>query len=704
MAIYKNETVLYVRLFNNMYYFFVSESDRNANVNFIYQSIKLPTGVNVTFDFNHISHTNNRLVFAVEDTKHEQINANYVPGISDYSKLIFDQGAFGQISGVQPFMVVGSNPYTGVLKVFSANVLGANISSSIPIEVESAMKSIGGPSNSLNLEIGDSTATVSSPYVKPLTTIDAAFNNKTNEYDIYVGVVNVGGNNKFVLYTLNADYDGGSYFDKSGAPKIDGFIFKEIDEVSSVNKFINFNKKIYNFIFSSAIYGDAGAGASPTISHPLEIQKTDSSSSSLFKLSSTTKTVRGGSSLPAETSFTTGREDTNLKDKDLYYATWDTISTSIDDGIKLKIVCTTHQTPSMGSLYDDKLWFNKKPDLEFFVNKDGSDVKIYQPVDGSLNTITYFVTTTEPSSWTTSGTSLISESTTIGTLVDNTSHARMFVEGSHVRFYYKGFDNLATSKLILSRKYGVSLFPIFTQESKISETWVVPVNDNAFAPRGYNGLREQALYVYDENTSAGNTTPITYYNVSGPQNVEIYGHGLVNGVVFHTISPGLPLCFHENTPIMTEHGKVPIKDLKRGTMVQTLNGLKPLARLMINEYIIFGQEFVKFPAHCLGENVPTTDVLCTREHPLMFKFKTIAAKEFVGKVKGVEIVHSTSNQYNLLFEEQEYINIEGITFVSHHPNHSNNSLKIEEYFNPMKFRPGVFKEKLFKFEELQLVV
>jgi hypothetical protein len=697
MAIYKNETVLYVRLFNNMYYFFVSESDRNANVNFIYQSIKLPTGVNVTFDFNHISHTNNRLVFAVEDTKHEQINANYVPGVSDYSKLIFDQGAFGQISGVQPFMVVGSNPYTGVLKVFSANVLGANISSSIPIEVESAMKSIGGPSNSLNLEIGDSTATASSsPSVKPLITIDAAFNNKTNQYDIYVGVVNVGGNNKFVLYTLNADYHASSYFEKSGAPKIDGFIFKEID-VSSSNKFINFNKKIYNFIFSSAIYGDDGGGAGPTISHPLEIQKTDSSSSSLFELSSTTKTVRGGSSLPAETSFTTGREDTNLTGKHLYYATWDT--TSIDDGIKLKIVCRTHG--SMGSLYDDKLWFNKKPDLELFVNKEVGDIKIYQPVDGGLNIITHFDTTTEPSSWTIDGGTSLKAGTQIGTLVDNTSHARMFVEGSHVRFYYKGFDNLDTSKLILSRnKNGSS--PIFTQESKISETLVVPVNNNAFAP--YDGLREQALYVYDENTDAGNTTPITYYNESGPSNVEIYGHGLVNGVVFHTISPGLPLCFHENTPIMTEHGKVPIKDLKRGTMVQTLNGLKPLARLMINEYIIFGQEFVKFPAHCLGENVPTTDVLCTREHPLMFKFKTIAAKEFVGKVKGVEIVHSTSNQYNLLFEEQEYINIEGITFVSHHPNHSNNSLKIEEYFNPMKFRPGVFKEKLFKFEELQLVV
>lgn len=86
----------------------------------------------------------------------------------------------------------------------------------------------------------------------------------------------------------------------------------------------------------------------------------------------------------------------------------------------------------------------------------------------------------------------------------------------------------------------------------------------------------------------------------------------------------------------------------------------------------------------------------------MFNFKTIQAKEFVNKVNGVSIVHSTSNQYNLMFEEQEYINIEGIIFVSHHPNSSTNYLKKEEYFNPIKFRPGVFKEKFFKFEEISI--
>ena len=702
MAIYKNETVLYVRLFNNMYYFFVSESDRNANVNFIYQSIKLPTGVNVTFDFNHISHTNNRLVFAVEDTKHEQINANYVPGVSDYSKLIFDQGAFGQISGVQPFMVVGSNPYTGVLKVFSANVLGANISSSILIEVESAMKSIGGASNTADLiatNPGGADITVAS---------DQKVYDITGTQHIFVSVVD----GKIVFYRPNV----GNYFSNGTGFSTDTAVQDALNKLTvteGVGEKISGSQLMYNgststpvgkpitndikcyfhdgaevqFIMDNGVGIDINSLVIQSTPDHLGSDITDASRDDVlfyaaFDATNVTKTIE--TIWNVSTEYPSGEPDaTKYPNQHIY------IHCGKDGG-----------SHSIMNYYHDSAAPNnprfaitpRAPDLEFFVNKDGGDIKIYQPDSGS-----HFDTTTAPSTWTTSVDGLLKAGTKqIGTLVDKASHARMFVEGSNVRFYYTGFD-LSTSKLILSRnKNGSS--PIFTQESKISDTWVVPVNDNAFSPRDYSGLREQALYVYDT------TTPIIYYNESGPSNVEIYGHGLVNGVVFHTISPGLPLCFHENTPIMTEHGKVPIKDLKRGTMVQTLNGLKPLARLMINEYIIFGQEFVKFPAHCLGENVPTTDVLCTREHPLMFKFKTIAAKEFVGKVKGVEIVHSTSNQYNLLFEEQEYINIEGITFVSHHPNHSNNSLKIEEYFNPMKFRPGVFKEKLFKFEELQLVV
>ena len=82
-------------------------------------------------------------------------------------------------------------------------------------------------------------------------------------------------------------------------------------------------------------------------------------------------------------------------------------------------------------------------------------------------------------------------------------------------------------------------------------------------------------------------------------------------------------------------------------MIKTLNGYKPLARLMKNEYIMFGQEFVKFPKNCFGNNVPQKDVLCTKQHPLMFDFKLVPASEFVGKLYGVSIVKSLAT--NLIF-------------------------------------------------------
>ena len=113
---------------------------------FISNPIQFTLGVPVVFDFNHMSHTNNRLVMGVEGTTHAQINANFVPGITDYSKLIFDQGVFGQIVGVQPVFVPG---YIGNVEVFSASIINSTITSNVSI-------SINGSTNVIT-DNGDST-------------------------------------------------------------------------------------------------------------------------------------------------------------------------------------------------------------------------------------------------------------------------------------------------------------------------------------------------------------------------------------------------------------------------------------------------------------------------------------------------------------------------------------------------------------------
>jgi hypothetical protein len=134
-------------------------------------------------------------------------------------------------------------------------------------------------------------------------------------------------------------------------------------------------------------------------------------------------------------------------------------------------------------------------------------------------------------------------------------------------------------------------------------------------------------------------------------------------------------------------------------MIKTMNGYKPLARLMKNEYIAHGQRFVRFPKNCFG-STPHNDVMCTASHPLVFDFKCIPASEFVGNHPGVEYVNESSHQYNIMFETHEYIPIEGLVFVSHHPQHPVLPLKPHEYFDVFKYREGFFWEDVKKYDEI----
>lgn len=160
----------------------------------------------------------------------------------------------------------------------------------------------------------------------------------------------------------------------------------------------------------------------------------------------------------------------------------------------------------------------------------------------------------------------------------------------------------------------------------------------------------------------------------------------------------LVTCFPSDTPIQTDKGLKKISELKRGDLVQTLNGLKPLARLMKTGHTK-NHTWVRFPAGCLGNNVPSNDLLCTKPHPLVRNHKLCGATNFVGKVQGVEYVVKRDDTFNLLFEDQEYLLINGVCVVSHHPHHPDKPLRKEEYFNQMKYRPGLFTEHVVSFEE-----
>lgn len=129
-----DDTTLYVRLVNNLYKFYTTLEDRGSDTNAISDEIHICKGALVSFDLNHTSHTGHRLVFTVGDAVHSNIRSTYVEGVTDFSKLVFDQGGFGKVTDLKVWKT-NHFDYLGDILVFSSAIFASNVKSSVPIKL-----------------------------------------------------------------------------------------------------------------------------------------------------------------------------------------------------------------------------------------------------------------------------------------------------------------------------------------------------------------------------------------------------------------------------------------------------------------------------------------------------------------------------------------------------------------------------------------
>ena len=156
-----------------------------------------------------------------------------------------------------------------------------------------------------------------------------------------------------------------------------------------------------------------------------------------------------------------------------------------------------------------------------------------------------------------------------------------------------------------------------------------------------------------------------------------------------------PTCFYGFVKIITKDGLKEIKDLKRGELVLTNDGYQPLARLVysLNFREYKGkQQMVKIPKDFFTKNIPNEDIYTTDTHPLSvkvlsekedtdFEYLHLFVKELIGlnnddkKIK-YEYLEEEKYMYNLVFDKHYELNIGGVKFLSHHPNHNNGNLRL----------------------------
>ena len=176
-------------------------------------------------------------------------------------------------------------------------------------------------------------------------------------------------------------------------------------------------------------------------------------------------------------------------------------------------------------------------------------------------------------------------------------------------------------------------------------------------------------------------------------------------------------CFYGFVNIMTNKGLKQIKDLKRGDLIQTNDGFQPLAKLMrsfnpsdelLLKKINTTNYFVKIPQNYFKKDLPSEDVYVSKFHSISlkilsdkndkdFEYLHLNVDELVSLGDGIEYVRMLNEKkiYNLVFDNHYEINIGGIKFLSHHPNHfnGNNKLKYNEAISLEKRSKKIIADK-----------
>lgn len=145
-------------------------------------------------------------------------------------------------------------------------------------------------------------------------------------------------------------------------------------------------------------------------------------------------------------------------------------------------------------------------------------------------------------------------------------------------------------------------------------------------------------------------------------------------------------CYHPTTNILTDYGYINIMKLMRGNLIFTLNGYKPLSKLV--KTINIKKKFIKFTKGSISENIPNEDLMITTGHPVYLKNDYYLPENFL-ELDGVFTVEDKCKYvYHLIFDTHEVVSSNGLMTTSLPPNteYNNSTLKEEEYYDKKNYK------------------
>jgi hypothetical protein len=167
--------------------------------------------------------------------------------------------------------------------------------------------------------------------------------------------------------------------------------------------------------------------------------------------------------------------------------------------------------------------------------------------------------------------------------------------------------------------------------------------------------------------------------------LRLYDEELSSGAI-GTLHSANEHCYHPNTNILTNKGYVNITKLMRGDLIKTLNGFKPLSKLVKN--INVNNKFIKFEKDSIDKNIPNEDLMITSGHPVYFKDDYYLPENFLILDGVTEVIdYNSCYVYHLVFDTHEVIYSNSLTTTSLPPTTScdNMALTEDEYYDKKNY-------------------
>jgi len=217
---------------------------------------------------------------------------------------------------------------------------------------------------------------------------------------------------------------------------------------------------------------------------------------------------------------------------------------------------------------------------------------------------------------------------------------------------------------------------VLGDETYTEFTFTVMISEIILAPGNYWMNVSPDLQTTNLENEFYNSLTLGTNQIGIQSNNDYFQYGVISGDFKNLIPLGFltsngvigkiqrVICLHQETLVQSINGNKKIMDIVEGDFIIDHKGTP--VKVLYNIY--FGKKvtnFVRISENSLDNNVPSQDILIRKEHPILYKGKTVDPLKLSKKLGIQDKIHEINvtvptNIYSLCTEEKTFVMMQGL--------------------------------------------